>query len=615
MCGIVAYVGDREAQPILLDALSRLEYRGYDSAGVALLNGGGIEIVKKAGRIQELGKLLKKKPAKGHAGISHTRWATHGEANDTNAHPHTDQSGKLALVHNGVIENYLSLRTRLEADGSVFKSHTDTEVLAHLLGWYYGQSRETGPARLIESVRHALAEVKGTYGIAVVHQDHPGLVVGARKGSPLILGLGQNENFLASDAQALMPYTQKVVYLKDDDVVSFTPSGFTITTTDSDDTSYEIATIEKAEETAPLGDFPHYMLKEISEQALAVTNACRGRLSKDESTAHLGGLNMTPAELRKVDRVMILACGTALYSGMVGKHMIESLAKIPVEVDHASEFRYRDCPLNENTLFFVVSQSGETADTIGALREARRRGFRTLGICNTVGSTIARETDGGIYMHAGAEIGVAATKSFVSQCTIFGQLALLLGRLRYLSASNGLEIISAFEELPHQINAVLGLSPEIRKIAERYCEARSMLFLGRYFNYPTALEGALKMKEITYIHAEGYPSAELKHGVIALIDKATPSVIICPQDGVYDKNMNNIAEIKARNGRVLAIASEGDREIKGLVDDVIHVPRTLDVLQPILNVIPLQLFAYHTAVLLGRDVDKPRNLAKSVTVE
>lgn len=614
MCGIVAYTGSREAQPLLLEALGRLEYRGYDSSGLALVNG-GLQIRKKSGRIAELAQLLRSQPVHGHAGISHTRWATHGAPTDINAHPHTDQSGKLALVHNGVIENYAKLRLRLEAKGHTFLSSTDTEVLAHLIGSHYDDSPLQGETRLVQAVRLALEEVSGTYGIAVVHADLPGIIVGARRGSPLILGIGQDENFLASDVQALALHTGRVVYLKDNDLVVVRPDSFEVSSLVESTTSFEIKEISQAQQAADKGDFPHFMLKEIFEQPLAIENAFRGRLNREEASAHLGGLNLSPRDLRETDRLMILACGTALHAGMVGKHIIESLAHLAVDCDHASEFRYRTTPVTRDTLFFVVSQSGETADTLGALREAKRRGYRVLGICNNVASTIARETDGGVYMHAGPEIGVAATKSFTSQVTIFALLATLLGRLRFLSASQGIEIIDALERLPSQVTEVLALNDQIADIGRKYAHCRSMLFLGRTSNYPIALEGALKMKEISYIHAEGYPSSELKHGVIALIDEATPSVVLAPKDGLYDKNMNSIAEIKARGGPVLAIATSDDTEIDSTVDDVIRVPRTVDFLQPILNVVPLQLLAYHTAVALGRDVDKPRNLAKSVTVE
>jgi len=615
MCGIVAYTGGHDAQPLMLDALARLEYRGYDSAGLALVEDGHISIQKKAGRISDLSKTLRQHPSKATTGISHTRWATHGEPSDRNAHPHLDRSGKLALVHNGVVENYQAIKKSLLASGHQFLSETDTEVLAHLLGVRYEESTATGDARLIEAVRNALREVEGTYGIAVVHANHPDLIIGARRGSPLVLGVGEREQYLASDATALLPYTQKVVYLKDYDLVAIHPDRFEVTTLDESESTFEIKELDYAPEAAERGDFPHFMLKEIYEQPVAVENAMRGRLNLEELSAKLGGLNLTNEQLRDIERVMVVACGTALHAGMVGEQMLESVANIPCECHFSSEFRYGNVPVDRKSIFFAVSQSGETADTLGALREARRKGYRVLGICNNVGSTIARESDGGVYMHAGPEIGVAATKSFVSQVTVFALLTLALGRMRTISPGRGKEIIAALEKLPSQIYAILHRNDDIRDIAAKHCGSRSMLFLGRQANYPIALEAALKMKEISYIHAEGYPTAELKHGIIALIDETTPSVMICPQDTLYDKNMSSMQEIKARKGPVIAVANEGDHEIYGLADDVIEVPKTIEMLQPLLNIIPLQLLSYHTAVLLGRDVDKPRNLAKSVTVE
>ena len=615
MCGIVAYVGPRDAQPILLDALGRLEYRGYDSAGLAILNGKGIEVRKKSGRIEELAKACRARPVEGKSGISHTRWATHGAPTDTNAHPHLDASGKLALVHNGVIENYLELKKRLAQTGHQFASDTDTEILAHLVGESFEQSKEKGEKRLIEAVRKALQQVQGTLGIAVLHGDLPGLVVGARRGSPLVIGVGNGENFLASDTQALAPYTNRVVILQDQEVVALHADHFDVASPLGQKADIRVEEIEKGVAASDKGAFPHFMLKEIFEQAETVRNAFRGRLDLEESSAKLGGLNLSLDQLRKYERVFVLGCGTALHAGMVGKYLIETLAKIPVDTQHASEFRYSDSPVHPKTLFFAVSQSGETADTLGALREAKRRGFRCLGICNNVSSTIARESDGGVYMHAGPEIGVAATKSFTSQVVIFTLLAILLGRLHSLSAADSRRIIQALEQLPDHIQSLLQRSGEIRQIAEIFSKAKSMLFLGRLANFPIALEGALKMKEITYVHAEGYPAAELKHGVIALVDKETPTVVIATHDGVYDKNLSSLQEVKARGGPVVAVAHEGDSKISGLADRVFWVPKTHELIQPILNVIPLQLFSYHTAVALGRDVDKPRNLAKSVTVE
>lgn len=615
MCGIVAYVGTRDAQPILLDALGRLEYRGYDSAGLAILNGTGVEVRKKSGRIAELAKACRSRPVHGKSGISHTRWATHGAPTDANAHPHLDASGKLALVHNGVIENYLELKERLTKSGHTFISDTDTEILAHLVGETFEQSKEKGEMRLIQSVRKALQQVQGTLGIAVLHSELPGLVVGARRGSPLVIGVGNGENFLASDTQALAPYTNRVVILQDQEVVALHADRFDIASPLGHKSDIRVEEIEGGVAASDKGSHPHFMLKEIFEQAETVRNAFRGRLDLEESSAKLGGLNLSLDQLREYERVFVLGCGTALHAGMVGKYLIETLAKIPVDTQHASEFRYSDSPVHSKTLFFAVSQSGETADTLGALREAKRRGFRCLGICNNVSSTIARESDGGVYMHAGPEIGVAATKSFTSQVVIFTLLGILLGRLHSLSAADSRQIIEALQQLPDHIHALLKRSEAIRSIAEKFAKAKSMLFLGRLANFPIALEGALKMKEITYVHAEGYPAAELKHGVIALVDPDTPTVLIATHDGVYDKNLSSLQEVKARGGPVLAVAHEGDSKIVGLADAVFPVPKTHELVQPILNVIPLQLFSYHTAVALGRDVDKPRNLAKSVTVE
>ena len=615
MCGIVAYVGPRDAQPILLDALSRLEYRGYDSAGLAILNGKGVEVRKKSGRIQELASACQKKPVQGRIGISHTRWATHGGATDINAHPHLDATGRLALVHNGVVENYLELKAKLAKAGHKFISETDTEILAHLVGDAFASSKAQGEERLVEAVRNAIKQVQGTLGIAVIHSDLPGLVVGARRGSPLVIGIGDGENFLASDTQALAPYTNRVVILQDQEVVALKAERYDIASPLGVRSDIKVEEIENGVTASDKGSYPHYMLKEIFEQVSSIQNAFRGRLDHDGATAKLGGLNLPSEELRRIERIAILGCGTALHAGMVGKYLIETLAKIPVETHHSSEFRYGDSPTSPYTLFFAVSQSGETADTLGALREAQRRGFPCLGVCNNVASTIARQSNGGVYMHSGPEIGVAATKSFTSQVAIFTLLGLLLGRLHTLSASAGHEILQSIESLPEKIGQALSHSDEIKKVAQKYAKTKSMLFLGRLANFPIAMEGALKMKEITYIHAEGYPSAELKHGVIALIDKETPTVLIATQDGVYDKNLGSLQEIKARSGRVIAVAHESDAKIKGLADDILPVPETHPLLQPLLNVIPLQLISYHVAVVLGRDVDKPRNLAKSVTVE
>ncbi|HVI83635.1 MAG TPA: glutamine--fructose-6-phosphate transaminase (isomerizing) [Chthoniobacterales bacterium] len=618
MCGIVGYVGRSQAAPILLDGLRRLEYRGYDSAGVAIINGDHVEIRKCAGRIASLSKLISKKPAAGFYGISHTRWATHGKVTDENAHPHFDATGKIALVHNGVIENYQILKEQLIQNGDTnFSSDTDTEVLAHLIGSIYRQlDGKDSKARLINATRAALKQVIGTYGIAVVHADIPDFIVGARRGSPLVLGIGKDENFLASDVSAIVAHTRDVVYLNDFDLVSFDRENFEISSIDGAAGQHAVSKVEFTAEDIKKGDYPHYMLKEICEQPDTVRDAMRGRLNFEECTARLGGLNMNPAELRDIARLVLTGCGTALHAARVGEYTIEQLANIPVDVDFASEYRHRNTPLTEHTLVFAISQSGETADTLGALRESKRKGYRTLGICNNVASTIARESDGGVYMHAGPEIGVAATKSFTSQLVILTLVGLLLGRMRQLSTAQGKRIIDALEALPGQIEQVLKLSDQIKSIANKYVDVNGMLFFGRQFNYSIALEGALKLKEITYVFAEGHPSAELKHGIIALIRKDLPSIFIAPDDAVFSKNLNNMEQVKARKGPIIAITSGGGpKQLKDLAADIIDVPTTIDCLSPVLTVIPLQLLAYHLAVALGRDVDKPRNLAKSVTVE
>ena len=618
MCGIVGYVGRSEAAPILLDGLRRLEYRGYDSAGVAIVDGDRVETRKCAGRIAALAKLMAKKPASGSFGISHTRWATHGKVNDENAHPHFDASGKIALVHNGVIENYQALKEQLNRDGdNDFRSQTDTEVLAHLIGSIYQQlDGKDSKARLVNAVRTALKQVIGTYGIAVVHADIPNFIIGARRGSPLVLGVGKDENFLASDVSAIVAYTRDAVYLNDFDVVAVERDKFEISSLAGETGDHQVSKVEFTAEDIKKGDYPHYMLKEIFEQPDSVRDAMRGRLSLEDCTAKLGGLNMTPEQLREVGRVVLTGCGTALHAAMVGEYLIEQLASIPTEVEYASEFRHRNTPMTPDTLVFAVSQSGETADTLGALRESRRKGYRTLGICNNVASTIARESDGGVYMHAGPEIGVAATKSFTSQLVILTLVGLLLGRMRNLSTTEGKRIIKELETLPEQIEEVLKLGDQVKAIAKKYVDVSGMLFFGRQFNFPIAVEGALKMKEITYLFAEGHPSAELKHGIIALVRPDLPSIFIAPDDAVFSKNLNNIEQVKARKGPIIAITSgNGAKHLKGLANEIISLPDVPDCLSPILTVIPLQLLAYHLAVELGRDVDKPRNLAKSVTVE
>jgi glutamine---fructose-6-phosphate transaminase (isomerizing) len=616
MCGIIGYVGKKAASPILLEGLRRLEYRGYDSAGLAVLRDADLLLRKKVGRIDAgLARLLKTEPAAGSLGIAHTRWATHGVPSDENSHPHLDGSGKIAVVHNGVIENYDRLKDRLVRAGHKFQSNTDTEVLAHLVGEYYEKRRGKNGDALAQAVCDALREVIGTYGLAVICADEPDKIVGARRGSPLIIGIGKDENFVASDANAIVAHTKKVVYLNDYDVATITTERFDVQNLGADTANVQISNLEFSQEDAARGKFAHFMLKEIFEQPQTVLNALRGRVDFEGATAKFGGLNLSAAELRNIDRMVIAASGTSWHAALVGEYLIEELAHIPVEVEFAHEFCYRNCPLEKNTVLLVLSQSGETADTLAALREAKRRGHKALAIVNVVGSTIARESDGGIYMHAGPEIGVASTKAFVSTLTVLTLLAVHLGRMRLLSAGRALEILRGLEALPKQIEKILAQNDALKKTAKKYVKADDFFFLGRGYTFPIALEGALKLKEISYIHAEGYSAAEMKHGPIALIDQKTPTVFVVPQDSMYEKTMANLAMIRARKGPIIALATEDDKAINKVANDVIYVPKTLEPLNPILAAVPLQLFAYHIAVARGCDVDKPRNLAKSVTVE
>ncbi len=615
MCGIVAYVGTEPAAPLLIEGLRRLEYRGYDSAGLSTLHRGKIDTRKKLGRIDVLASLIRHQPIDGDIGISHTRWATHGIPSDENSHPHLDASTRIAVVHNGVIENHQPLKDWLIKEGHTFASATDTEVLAHLIGQHYETAGQFNEQGLLDAIRAALRQVVGTFGLAVLCRDCPGVIIGARRGSPLVVGVGKGENFLSSDVNAIVAHTREVVYLSDNDLAILHKDDFRVERLDDQEAKVEICTVDHDAGASEMGDFPHFMLKEIFEQPQTMLNAMRGRFNRDDASATFGGLNLTNGELRGYDRVIMTACGTSWHAALVGEYLIEELARIPCEVEYASEFRYRNPPMDKHTLVFAITQSGETADTLAALREARRKGHIALGICNVVGSTIARESDGGIYLRAGPEIGVASTKAFTSQVTVLALLALHLGRLREFSATQGQRFIQEIEQIPDKIGQILKQSEAIRQIALKYKDARDFLFLGRQFNYPVALEGALKLKEISYIHAEGYPAAEMKHGPIALIDEKTPSVFLCPQDAMYDKTMSNLEEVKARSGKVIAIATEGDKEIHRRADDVIYIPKTIEPLYPLLTNIPLQLLAYHTAVALGRDVDKPRNLAKSVTVE
>ena len=599
----------------MLDGLKRLEYRGYDSSGVAIWSVDGIKQTKRTGRVVELETALGDDLG-GTLGISHTRWATHGDVTEANAHPHSSSDGKIALVHNGVIENYVGMKKFLTEQGYSFQSQTDSEALCNLIAYHYAKEPEVaGKNRFLESVRKSLSHVEGTYGIAVICTDFPGELIGARKGSPLILGLGKGENLLASDVNAITHCTQNVVYLNDNEVVHLCGDDFSITTVSSKSVEAVIHQVDWDTSEAELGDYDHFMQKEIFEQPTSLENGMRGRFSDDGSTAVFGGLNLNPQELRQIDRILFLACGTAWHSCLVAEYLIERYARIPVEVEYASEFRYRNAPLDKNTLVIAISQSGETIDTLGALREARRKGYRTLAINNSVGSTIARESDGGIYQHAGPEIGVASTKAFTSQIMICAMLALYLGRLRDLSYGDGVEIVKALKQVPAQVEEILKQNDKIAAIAKKYAKYEDCLFLGRQLMFPIALEGALKLKEISYIHAEGYPAAEMKHGPIALICEECPSVFLTTSGEIFSKSLANLQEVKARKGKVICIATEGCEIPEGAVNEIVRVPECHEIVTPILMSIPVQLLSYHVALERGCDVDKPRNLAKSVTVE
>ena len=608
MCGIVGYVGPRKAVPVLMDGLKRLEYRGYDSAGIAVIVDGRLVIKKAAGKIAALESQLGQDVQSATTGMAHTRWATHGAPTSKNAHPHGDCAGNIAVVHNGIIENHSALRKMLLSKGHRFVSDTDTEVLAHLIEQFYQGSLE-------QAVAAALQEVEGTYGIVVLSVKEPDTIVAARSGSPLLIGVGSGENFVASDPSAVLAYTRSVVYLDEGNLAVVTPSGYQVKDRHAVPLSKVVSQIDWDLATIERGGYPHFMLKEICEQPESIRNTLRGRLLEEEGTARFGGLNLSDEDLLKVDRIVLTACGTSWHAALVGEYMLEELARLPAEVEYASEFRYRNPLVDERTLVIVISQSGETADTLAALREAKRRGARTLGIVNVVGSSIAREVDGGIFLHAGPEIGVASTKAFTSQIAALALFTLHLGRLRSLSILQGREIVRALRKLPEQLEAVLAKRHVIEELAERYTRASNVLYLGRGYNFPVALEGALKLKEISYIHAEGYPAAEMKHGPIALIDELMPVVFVAPRDAVHAKIVSNIEEVRARGGRVIAVVTEGDEEITGLVDQAIAIPETLDALSPILTSVPLQLLAYHIAVRRGCNVHQPRNLAKSVTVE
>ncbi len=622
MCGIVSYRGKHSAAPILLDGLKRLEYRGYDSAGIAVLDDkNGLQVVKKVGRVENLSKEILKHNLVGTTGIGHTRWATHGGITDANAHPHVSCDKKIAIVHNGVIENYDNIKSFLKKKGYVFASETDTEVIANLIAYHYEKESQngSGKSRFVESVRKSLFHLEGTYGLVVLCTDCPDEIVGVRKSSPLVLGVGDGEFILASDVSACAIRMNNVVYLKDNEIVHIKGDSFCIKDTGERDIEAVIHKLDWDLSVAELGSFSHFMEKEIFEQPEAIANSMRGRFSNDISTSHLGGLALTAHQWRQVDRIVFSACGTAWHACLVGKYLIEKYTRIPVEVEYASEFRYRNSPLEKNTLFFVVSQSGETIDTLEALRESQRKGHKSLAISNVVGSSIARESDGGVYQRSGPEIGVASTKAFTGQLTIIAMLALYLARLRDLSFDEGVQFVKTLKGLPDKVAKILAQSAEIKGIAEKYVGYNDFLFLGRQILFPIALEGALKLKEISYIHAEGYPAAEMKHGPIALISERCPSVFLATQSGVmFNKVLSNIQEVRARKGPVVVVTTESLKADlpQGLVNNTIVIPDcNHDVENAILTTIPLQLFAYYVAVARGCDVDKPRNLAKSVTVE
>lgn len=620
MCGIVGYIGSKDATPLLVTGLQRLEYRGYDSAGIATMRGAGsIQVTKVAGRVAELDAAVQGEQVTGTLGIGHTRWATHGIANQSNAHPHVGGNSALALAHNGVIENYETLKSELEAKGYNFRSQTDSEVVAHLVAEHLKEhqtgSEEPTIQHCIDAVQSAISMLRGTYGLVIMFRDFPDLLIAARCGSPLVIGVGKNEQFVASDTSPLVGFTERIIYLADHQIAVIRPDNIQVLHRDHGRVRPDIQPLAAQSVDVNLEGYPHYMLKEIYEQPESIKNALRGRLDRDNATAKFGGLNLTTRQLRSIQRIILTGCGTSWHSALVGEYLIEELARIPVEVEYASELRYRNPPVDHDTIVFGITQSGETADTLAALREMKRKGHHTMAICNVIGSSIAQEADGGIYLHAGPEIGVASTKAFTSQLTVLSMLALYFGRLRHLSFEAGRRIINQLEKLPETIEQTLHCHDQVKQIAARYADASNYLYLGRKFNFPTALEGALKLKEISYIHAEGYPAAEMKHGPIALVDEHTPSVFIVPQGTVYEKVLSNLQEVKARGGPVIAIVDHDDPQVTKLADEVIKIPQIEDFLQPIVASIPLQLLSYEVALLRGCDVDKPRNLAKSVTVE
>ncbi len=609
MCGIVGYLGNREAAPILVNGLKRLEYRGYDSAGIATVTDQQMYVVKQVGKIRQLEEALAQNMPPGTVGIGHTRWATHGKPNQVNAHPHTDCHNNIVLIHNGIIENYAVLKKLLEQTGHSFKSDTDTEIVAHLIEELYdGTNFE-------EAFREALNRIEGTFGFAVINKDEPDKIYVARKGSPIVIGIGENEYFVASDVTPLIPHTRNVFYLDDDEMAILTRQGVITKTIQNKVVEKQVQKITVELSDIEKQGFDHYMLKEIFEQPKTIMDTMRGRILREEGLVRLGGLAEVEDKLLHAGRMIIVASGTSWHAGLIGEYLIEEFCRIPVEVEYASEFRYRNPIINENDIIIAISQSGETADTLAALREGKHKGALVLGIVNAVGSTIARETHAGVYIHAGPEIGVASTKAFTSQVTALVLITILIARKKYMSVVQGKQMIDDLLKIPENVEKILAQNDYIRELAETYHLQRNFLYLGRGYNFPVALEGALKLKEISYIHAEGYPAAEMKHGPIALIDENMPVVFIATKDAIYDKVISNIQEVKARKGRVICVANEGDERIEQYADHVIYIPQTCQALTPLLSVIPLQLLAYHIAVLRGCDVDQPRNLAKSVTVE
>lgn len=612
MCGIVGYIGKQKAAPILIEGLKRLEYRGYDSAGISVLNGKNILTIKSVGKVLGLDEKCRSRELSGTIGIAHTRWATHGKPSERNSHPHNDCSCSISVVHNGIIENYQELKNILLKKGHKFVSETDTEVIAHLIEEF---NKKTD---FKKSVLEALKMIRGTYGLAIINKKESGKIIVARNGSPLVIGVGHDEYIIASDISAIIRHTDKVIYLDDGEIAEVSENNLDISNIKNRPVNKEISKLNWTIEKSQKAGFAHFMLKEIYEQPEVIRNGLRGRIDKFLSEDHapiLGGLEIIEKKLRKINKIIIVACGTSYYSGLVGEYIFEEYAGIPTEVEYASEFRYRKPILDSHTAVVAISQSGETADTLAAIREARNKGALILGIVNVVGSTIARETDAGTYTLSGPEIGVASTKAFSSQLTVLILWALALGRQRGMSFVMGKKIATELKKIPDTMENLLKISNEIKKLAKKYSFANDFLYLGRKYNFPIAMEGALKIKEISYVHAEGYPSGEMKHGPIALIDEKFPSVFIVPSDSVYEKNISGMQEIKARGGKIIAVATEGNKEIKKIADDVVYIPKTLEMLTPLLSVVPLQLFAYHFGVAKGYDVDKPRNLAKSVTVE